>query len=76
MHPTETDPNGTPYAFLYLTLTIQRCVLPCSEFSWLVVGEVFLKLCFQVFIVLSPADEAGACRVHEGACSGCGIDDL
>ena len=40
------------------------------------VGGVFLKLCFQVFIVLSPADEAGACRVHEGACGGCGIDDL
>jgi hypothetical protein len=29
--------------------------------------RVLLKLCFQVFIVLSPADEAGACRVHEGA---------
>jgi hypothetical protein len=28
------------------------------------VGEVFLKLCFQVFIVLSSADEAGACRVQ------------
>jgi hypothetical protein len=24
MHPTKTNPNGTPYAFLYLTLTIQR----------------------------------------------------
>jgi hypothetical protein len=31
------------------------------------VGGVLLKLCFQVFIVLSPADEAGACRVREGA---------
>jgi hypothetical protein len=38
--------------------------------------QVLLKLCFQVFIVLSPADEAGACRVHEGAWGGCGIDDL
>jgi hypothetical protein len=38
--------------------------------------RVLLKLCFQVFIVLSPADEAGACRVHEGAWGGCGIDDL
>jgi hypothetical protein len=40
------------------------------------VGGVLLKLYFQVFIVLSPADEAGACRVHEGAWGGCGIDDL
>jgi len=39
------------------------------------VDGVFLKLCFQVFIVLFPADEAGACRVHEGAWVGCGIDD-
>jgi hypothetical protein len=38
--------------------------------------RVLLKLCFQVFIVLSPADEAGACRVHEGAWGDCGIDDL
>jgi hypothetical protein len=41
-----------------------------------VVGGVLLELCFQVFIVLSPADEVGACRVHEGAWGGCGIDDL
>ena len=40
------------------------------------VDGVFLKLCFQVFIVLSPADKAGACRVHEGVWGDCGIDDL
>jgi hypothetical protein len=38
--------------------------------------QVLLKLFFQVFIVLSPADEAGACRVHEGAWGDCGIDGL
>ena len=27
--------------------------------------QVLLKLCFQVFIILSSADEAGVCRVHE-----------
>jgi len=32
--------------------------------------RVLLKLCFQVFIVLSSADEAGTCRVHEGAWGG------
>jgi hypothetical protein len=32
--------------------------------------RVLLKLCFQVFIVLSPADEAGTCRVYEGAWGG------
>ena len=44
----------------------------CSHFRVLVIAgrRVFLKLCFQVFIVLSSADEAGACRVHEGACGG------
>ena len=30
--------------------------------------RVLLKLCFQVFIVLSSADEAGTCRVYEGVC--------
>jgi hypothetical protein len=29
--------------------------------------RVLLKVCFQVFIVLSPADEAGTCRVCQGA---------
>jgi hypothetical protein len=40
-----------------------------SNFRVLVVGgrRVLLKLSFQVFIVLSPADEAGTCRVYEGA---------
>ena len=28
--------------------------------------RALLKLCFQVFIVLSSADEAGTCRVYEG----------
>ena len=43
-----------------------------SHFRRLVVAgqRVFLKMCFQVFIVLSSADEAGACRVHEGAWGG------
>lgn len=27
-----------------------------------------MKLCFQVLIVLSSADEAGTCRVYEGVC--------
>jgi hypothetical protein len=40
------------------------------------VDGVSLKLCFQVFTALSSADEAGACRVHEGAWGGCGVDDL
>jgi len=31
---------------------------------------VLLKLCFQVFIVLSSADEAGTCRMYEGAWGG------
>ena len=35
--------------------------------------QVLLKLCFQVFIVLSSADEAGACRVHEGAWGGAAL---
>jgi hypothetical protein len=39
------------------------------------VGGLLLELCLQVFIVLSSADEAGACRVHEGAWGGCDIDD-
>jgi hypothetical protein len=40
-----------------------------SSFRVLVVGgrRVLLKLCFQVFIVLSPANEVGTCRVYEGA---------
>jgi hypothetical protein len=44
----------------------------CSHFRVLVIAgrQVFLKLCFQVFIVLSSADEAGACRVYEGAWGG------
>jgi hypothetical protein len=37
--------------------------------------RVLLKLCFQVFIVLSPADEAGACRVYEGV-ERCGVAAL
>jgi hypothetical protein len=37
---------------------------------------VLLKLCCQVFIVLSPADEAGACRMHDGGWGSCGIDDF
>jgi len=40
-----------------------------SSLRMLVVADwrVLLKLCFQVSIVLSSADEAGTCRVHEGA---------
>jgi hypothetical protein len=40
-----------------------------SSFRVLVVGgrRVLLKLCFQVFIVLSPANEAETCLVYEGA---------
>jgi hypothetical protein len=43
-----------------------------SSLRVLVVGRwrVLLKLCFQVFIVLSSADEAGTCRVYEGAWGG------
>jgi hypothetical protein len=43
-----------------------------SNFRVPVVGgrRVLLKLCFQVFIVLSPAEEAGTCRVYEGAWGG------
>lgn len=29
--------------------------------------RALLKLCSQVFIVLSSADEAGTCRMYEGA---------
>ena len=32
--------------------------------------RALLKLCFQVFIVLSSADEAGICRMYEGAWGG------
>jgi hypothetical protein len=35
--------------------------------------RVLLKLCFQVFIVLSPADEAGTCRVYEDAWGGAAV---
>jgi hypothetical protein len=38
--------------------------------------RVLWKLCFQVFILLSQADEAGPCRVDVGAWGGCGIDDF
>ena len=43
-----------------------------SSLHVLVLGgwRALLKLCFQVFIVLSSADEAGTCRVHEGAWGG------
>ena len=35
--------------------------------------RVLLKLCFQVFIVLSSADEAGTCRVYEGTWGGAAL---
>jgi hypothetical protein len=43
-----------------------------SNFRVLVVDgrQVLLKLCFQVSIVLSPADEVGTCRAYEGAWGG------
>ena len=37
--------------------------------------RALLKLCFQVFIVLSSADEAGTCRVYEGV-GRCGVAAL
>jgi hypothetical protein len=69
-------PNRTPSA-LHLN-TLDRLMVCISSLGVLVVSgpQVLLKLCFLVFIVLSPADEAGACRMHEGAWGGCGIDDL
>jgi len=35
--------------------------------------RVLLKLRFQVFIILSSADEAGAYRVYEGCVGSCGV---
>jgi hypothetical protein len=48
-----------------------------SSLHVLVLGgrRALLKLCFQVFIVLSPADEAGTCRVYEGV-GRCGVAAL
>ena len=43
-----------------------------SSLHVLVLGgrRALLKLCFQVFIVLSSADEAGTSRAYEGAWGG------
>jgi hypothetical protein len=50
-------------------------VRAASSLHVLVLGgrRALLKLCFQVFIVLSPADEAGTCRVYEGV-GRCGVE--
>lgn len=45
-------PNVFPFLLVFLVVS-----------DW----RILLKLYFQVFIVLYPADEAAACRVHEGA---------
>ena len=47
-----------------------------SSLRMLVVASwrVLLKLCFQVFIVLSSADEAGTSRAYEGAWGGFEVD--
>jgi hypothetical protein len=52
-------------------------VRAASSLHVLVLGgrRALLKLCFQVFIVLSLADEAGTCRVYEGV-ERCGVAAL
>ena len=59
-------------AHCFSSLRALQIVRAASSLHVLVLGgrRALLKLCFQVFIVLSPADEAGACRVHEGAWGG------
>jgi hypothetical protein len=54
----------------FLSLAPPQTVYIVSSLHVLVLGgrRALLKLCFQVFIVLSPADEAGTCRVYEDVC--------
>jgi hypothetical protein len=77
VHFKEVKTNKAP-KLIILHHWSQSNDIYCSHFRVLVIAgrRVFLKLCFQVLIVLSSADEAGACGVHEGAWGGCGIDDL
>jgi hypothetical protein len=57
------------------TLAALQTVCNVSSLHVLVLGgrRALLKLCFQVFIVLSPADEARTCRMYEGV-GRCGVE--
>ena len=55
-------------AHCFSSLRALQIVRAASSLHVLVLGgrRALLKLCFQVFIVLSSADEAGTCRVYRG----------
>jgi hypothetical protein len=74
MHPDKTKLTLTELGAHFLATFYLPTVCIALLRILLVSGQrVHLKLCFQVFIVLSPADEAG---VHEGAWGRCGSGDL